>query len=380
MLKKKELCPVCENFTFSAIDSHEKCPICGWINDQFQQEHPFVGRGSNYFSLAQQQKAWKILNLEYEVGYGNDNLYYEGSECGLCKEKVCVDECYCKVKLLLEGKLPEGVTDLDTARDICAKCLFEKNAEVEDMRRDSSMVDKPCGWEPYGSGVWGCGSDEYDLEENKKYLKSLIKYRHGKQNYVGADFNQKPDATYAEVKDQLLPLMAADEQGRRNFESYFYRPLLSIRDFILYALNEQGILDHCFSLCAFGAPGEEEQGYEFTPEEKENAQQVLHLSLSFLYYKCTTFGEPGLYYLDNRYEYWKVEDFEDTIAAWFVAIGDDLQEKDLLDMLRDILRYSFAFSHVKLALYLAAHLDFAKTNPEIQTLAQLYCKVPSLRI
>ena len=49
-----------------------RVPFCKWINDKFQTEHQFVGRICNRFSLAQQKKAWNILNGEDEIGYGTD--------------------------------------------------------------------------------------------------------------------------------------------------------------------------------------------------------------------------------------------------------------------------------------------------------------------
>jgi len=371
----KVTCPVCGEFKFKGIDTQEKCPVCGWVNDQFQAEHKFVGRGANKFSLAQQMKAWRILNGEYEVGYGVDNLFWGAADgCDLCKEKIGIDECYYKVKQLLEGKLPAGVKDLDAARDTCACCLFKKHAEMLDLQKTSKMVEKYSNRDTYGCGHWGVGSDEYDLEYHQRMLKSLIKYVHGEPSYIGDGYNEEPNATYDKVKARLLPMMTADEQGRRNMESYFARPLLSVADFIEYATDENGNLDHRVDLWAFGALGDGEK-YEFTAEEKKNADQVLHVTLSFINYKCDSYYDPGLYYLDNRYENWDVNDFDDTIAAWFIDIGDDLDVQFIKDFIKETLKESFACSHIKLALHLMDHLEAAKNDPELQKLAKVFSKV-----
>lgn len=373
------VCPVCGEYTFDEIDNQETCPVCGWINDKFQTEHHFVCRGVNRFSLAQQKKAWRILNGELEVGYGVDNLGYGfDDDCKLCEDKICVDECKYKLEQLKQGKLPYGVTDLEKARNACVKCILRSHAVLEDMQKCSKMVDKPSGRDPYGNGGWGVGSDEYDLEYYQKMLKSLINYCHSEENIMGKRENEDLNPTYAEAKDWIMSMAASDETGRRNFYSYFSRPVLSVADFIEYATNEQGTLDHRFTLWNFGKL-EVEDKYEFTKIEKKNADQVLHITLSFINYKCDSFSMPGLFYLDNCYEGWEVDEFNDTIAAWFADIGEELNEQYLKDFIEETLRESFAYSHVKLALHLMSHLDTAKSDPKLQKLLALYSRVPEMQ-
>lgn len=371
------ICPVCGEFTFKGVDSQETCPVCGWVNDQYQTEHIFVCRGANEFCLAQQKKAWNIMeNGEEEVGYGTDNLLWGVSECKLCHEKICMEECEYKVKQLMAGVLPSGVKDLEQARNTCTNCIFRQRAYLEDMKECSNMVEKPSGWYTYGNGKWGAGDTEYNVEKYQKYLKSLVNYCHGEQIVLGGSDN-KPELQYEGVKDQLLSRMAEDAEERRNCESYFSRTILSVADFIKYATEPDGTLDYRFDLWNFGDWWENK--HEFTPEEKKDAAKVLHLSLSFYNYKCDSFSLHGLYYLDNCYPGWEAEDLDDTVAAWFVDIGEDLDEEALRLFIKETLEESFAFSHIKLALHLMSHLESAKADPKLQKLLVLYGKVESLQ-
>lgn len=374
------ICPVCGQGYFPKRDSHEICPVCGWIDDQFQTEHIFVGHGANTLSLAQQRKAYRILNGKFEVGYGNDNLLWGAGldKCKLCNQRICVDECMRNIKLLMEDKLPDGVIDITTAKKDCAHCIMGEKANLENMRRCTKMVDKPNSEDTYGSGDWGAGYDEYKVKKYRKRLESLIEYCHSEAERNAKEETAQPaDPDFDANKEMLMQMALADEEGRRNFQSWFSRPLLSIADFIGYAIQDNGVLDHRFSLWAFGS-GDAEDKFEFKKKEKKKADKVLHITLSFFNYKCNQFAMPGLYYMDNVYKGWDPVDFDDTIAAWFVDIGDELDEANLKDFIKETLEESFAYSHVKLALHMLAHLEYAKDDVELQQLVALFSKVPEM--
>lgn len=381
MMENKEMnniCPVCGEHTFAASDSHETCPVCGWVNDAYQTEHIFVRNGANRFSLAQSKKAWRLLNLEYEIGYGTDNLLWGADTCHLCDEKICVDECKYKIAQILKGEKPNGVETMEKAKAICTRCILREHKSLEDWRKWSKMVDKPSGRDTYGNGHWGFGPDEYDLPWYQKQLKGLIEYCHNEAPQGPFDPSPRPDdPNFDEAKDSLMQMMAEDEQGRRNWRSYFSKPLLSIADYIEYCKTDTGYLDKRFCLWAFGDNDDEK--YEFAPQEKKEAERVLHISLSYMNYKCEQFGEPGLYYLDNAYQGWEPEEFEDAIAAWFADIGDELDEEAIKEFVTTILAEGFSYTHLKLALQLLAHLDYAKNDGKLQKLLQLYALVPELQ-
>ena len=50
-------CPVCGKGII--LDAWEECPVCGWLDDPFQEEQPDMDGGNNKMSLNQARKAWK---------------------------------------------------------------------------------------------------------------------------------------------------------------------------------------------------------------------------------------------------------------------------------------------------------------------------------
>lgn len=51
------LCPVCGKYIFQ--EPFVDCPVCGWLNDVVQEEHPDAGGLANIMSLNECRKAWK---------------------------------------------------------------------------------------------------------------------------------------------------------------------------------------------------------------------------------------------------------------------------------------------------------------------------------
>lgn len=44
-------CYCCKNFTLPINTTYETCPICGWIDDEYQNKHPDSLEGMNEISL-----------------------------------------------------------------------------------------------------------------------------------------------------------------------------------------------------------------------------------------------------------------------------------------------------------------------------------------
>ena len=44
-------CRCCGKLTIEERDDHEICEVCGWEDDQYQNEHPERGGGANVVSL-----------------------------------------------------------------------------------------------------------------------------------------------------------------------------------------------------------------------------------------------------------------------------------------------------------------------------------------
>ena len=55
LLKK---CACCGNKTIPNGTEYEVCPICGWVDDPFQNSHPDSINGHNKISLKEAKKRW----------------------------------------------------------------------------------------------------------------------------------------------------------------------------------------------------------------------------------------------------------------------------------------------------------------------------------
>lgn len=55
----KVKCPVCREGEFLEGTCYGVCPVCGWRDDHWQNEHPEVDGCANSMSLNQARKAWK---------------------------------------------------------------------------------------------------------------------------------------------------------------------------------------------------------------------------------------------------------------------------------------------------------------------------------
>ena len=52
-------CRCCEKPTLPMDSEHEICPLCGWIDDKFQNTHPDSPNGKNLISLNEARVAYK---------------------------------------------------------------------------------------------------------------------------------------------------------------------------------------------------------------------------------------------------------------------------------------------------------------------------------
>jgi len=65
LLKK---CACCGEYTITAGSEYEICPICGWIDDSFQNQHPDSLDGKNPMSLLEARALYQNRNLEQKEG------------------------------------------------------------------------------------------------------------------------------------------------------------------------------------------------------------------------------------------------------------------------------------------------------------------------
>lgn len=55
----KRMCPVCGKTEFPYYFSIVKCPVCGWIDDGYQEKNPDEGYFENTMSLNEAREAYK---------------------------------------------------------------------------------------------------------------------------------------------------------------------------------------------------------------------------------------------------------------------------------------------------------------------------------
>ena len=54
-VNNNNICPVCNKYLFQY--DLEECPICGWVNDDYQEDFPEL-KGANSYSLNQAKQAY----------------------------------------------------------------------------------------------------------------------------------------------------------------------------------------------------------------------------------------------------------------------------------------------------------------------------------
>lgn len=59
MSKQNKLCACCGSPSLSADSVFEICPICGWEDDEVQNDDPDFEGGANQMSLNQAKEAYK---------------------------------------------------------------------------------------------------------------------------------------------------------------------------------------------------------------------------------------------------------------------------------------------------------------------------------
>ena len=62
----EHLCPVCGETVFSAHNSFEICPVCGWEDDGLQYINPNFSGGANADSLEDFRKKWQERQVDYK--------------------------------------------------------------------------------------------------------------------------------------------------------------------------------------------------------------------------------------------------------------------------------------------------------------------------
>lgn len=65
----KHLCPVCNNYYFNELDSHEICKNCGWIDNWTQEKFPDYENSSNKLSLELYKKEYE-KRIQESSNYG----------------------------------------------------------------------------------------------------------------------------------------------------------------------------------------------------------------------------------------------------------------------------------------------------------------------
>lgn len=58
-MEKNKKCACCGEFSLPMESAFEICPICGWQEDDIQEEDPTLTGGANDMSLQQAKEAYK---------------------------------------------------------------------------------------------------------------------------------------------------------------------------------------------------------------------------------------------------------------------------------------------------------------------------------
>ncbi|WP_394697974.1 CPCC family cysteine-rich protein [uncultured Sphaerochaeta sp.] len=53
-------CACCKHYSIPIDSEYEVCPVCGWIDDPYQNAHPNSTEGKNSISLDEAKKAYLV--------------------------------------------------------------------------------------------------------------------------------------------------------------------------------------------------------------------------------------------------------------------------------------------------------------------------------
>ena len=62
-MNEKLKCPCCEKHHFMVDNNFEQCPVCGWLDDGVQRDHPDLGGCGNTISLNEYRVEWQLKTL-----------------------------------------------------------------------------------------------------------------------------------------------------------------------------------------------------------------------------------------------------------------------------------------------------------------------------
>ncbi|MBE6069670.1 MAG: hypothetical protein E7211_18565 [Clostridium lundense] len=169
-------CPVCRRYEFSARCSFDICPVCGWIDDSYQEEFPDEDCCANSMSLNEAKRAYEALCEKHPQNYSileathyNWSLIkagdWEKTEWFVNSDGAFLRRSYYIMTLEeIERLKTAGVYD-----KACKECglrrIYTENGKMT-MPKYSALLDamdvNP--WRPDGERICACDGDAWKFQ------------------------------------------------------------------------------------------------------------------------------------------------------------------------------------------------------------------------
>lgn len=170
-------CPVCRRYEFSSKCSFDVCPICGWIDDAYQEELPDEDCCANAMSLNEAKNAYEELCKKYsqkypilEASHHNWSLVkggdWEQSEWVIyCDGTFLRRSYYIMTPEEVKNSQNKGIFDR-TRMEHGLRHIYAESGKMS-MPKFSELLDamEKSPWRPDGELIRACDGDAWKFQQ-----------------------------------------------------------------------------------------------------------------------------------------------------------------------------------------------------------------------
>lgn len=170
-------CPVCRRYEFSARCSFDICPVCGWVDDSYQEEFPDEDCCANSMSLNEAKRTYEALCEKHprnypilEATHQNWGLIragdWEQTEWIIYCDGTFLRRTYYIMTLEdIERQEKAGAFN-EAVRECGLRRIYTENGKMP-MTKVSELLDAMAKtpWRPNGEMIVACDGDAWIFQQ-----------------------------------------------------------------------------------------------------------------------------------------------------------------------------------------------------------------------